>query len=156
MNLEKNVPGKPINYGRGGDRVDIEALALENIEKLKKGSLPEKKEEKYYDLAGELKKDVEAEPIKKELSAVEIDGVTSDLRSQFSVVEGAVKHMKFAGLDKDTLEKLKIELETIKKEILGSSNAKEEVYKENESDSDEVKKAKNKLKTAVEYIEQLS
>ena len=151
MGLEINR--KPINYGRGGEgHIDLEAAALANRDKSIKRNLPEKKQEEFYDLAGELKAEVEAET---ELSAVEIKAITEELRSQFAAIEGAVKNAKYPGLDSETIKKLESEAELIKKMALDSSGITEEVYSEKESDSVEMKREKAILRTAVEYVKQL-
>src|SRR6266567_1747013 len=130
MNPSENPSRKPINYGRDGEgHVDLGGAKYGTMKKLIDGNIPKDKEVSVYDLSGELREDNEEdnESESLELSAVEIKAITDELRSQFIVVEGAIKNAKYPGLNAETMEKLKGEVEVIKQMVLKNSQITEEV-----------------------------
>jgi hypothetical protein len=89
------------------------------------------------------------------LLAVEIDAITENLRQYFPVVEGAVSNKNKIGVESSTREKLEEELTRIKKISLEESGFNEEIIQENLADSEEVKRAKLKLKAVYDHIMQM-
>lgn len=115
------------------------------------GNIPAKKEVDTYDLAGELRREVEAED-DMELSPEEIRAVAAELRTRFDIIQGAASNILKAGGDENLRNKLVEELASLKKMNLEESGVTEETYGELPGDSDKIKKEKGILKAAVDHI----
>ncbi|MDD5397362.1 MAG: hypothetical protein PHW24_04915 [Candidatus Moranbacteria bacterium] len=143
----RDINKREINYGRKGEgHVDIAAAAQKNMEALKKGSLPEKDQEKHYDLAGELKKEFSGE-IKT--SPVEINAITEKVRSLIGTINDKKGLYESKGISGEEVERL---LDIAKQEALKEAGVSEDLYEIDDMDDLELKISKFDLKKTVDGL----
>lgn len=145
-----NMEGKTFNYGRGGEgHVDIQKKSLENMEELKKGTLPQKEE--TIDLGAQIKEELDAEL--GEFTPEKFKAVADNVRSRFEAVEGARKRYQSQGIAGENLENL---MDIAKNEALMASGVTNEMQKINEVlESAEIQRNKQILNAAIDHLNSL-
>jgi hypothetical protein len=152
MNIEGNIQKKPLNYGRDGEGyIDLKKAKYGTMKELIKGKIPENKEAKAYDLAGNLVLESDEKENTK-ISPEKIDAITKNIKSQVDLVLAKEVVYQSQGIDGDKVEKL---LDMVKQEILEQSGVSEEMYIVNEGDAFELIKSKEELKKTVAKFDML-